>query len=44
MQVTSMHFKATAGVKLTNANLQAALRKLQTNFVRGRARFRTRCD
>jgi L-lactate dehydrogenase complex protein LldF len=32
-----MHFKATAGVKLTNANLQAALRKLQTNFVRGRA-------
>src|SRR5687767_11774310 len=37
MQITSMHFKATAGVKLTNANLQAALKKLQTNFVRGRA-------
>jgi L-lactate dehydrogenase complex protein LldF len=32
-----MHFKATAGVKLANANLQAALKKLQTNFVRGRA-------
>jgi L-lactate dehydrogenase complex protein LldF len=32
-----MHFRATAGVKLTNANLQAALKKLQTNFVRGRA-------
>src|SRR5688500_12637423 len=37
MRITSMHFKATAGVKLTNANLQAALKKLQTNFVRGRA-------
>jgi L-lactate dehydrogenase complex protein LldF len=37
MQITSMHFKATAGVKLTNANLQAALKRLQTNFVRGRA-------
>ena len=37
MQITSMHFKATAGVKLTNANLQASLKKLQTNFVRGRA-------
>ena len=37
MQITSMHFKATAGVKLTNANLQAALKKLQGNFVRGRA-------
>src|SRR5688500_1609384 len=37
MQITSMHFKATAGVKLTNANLQAALARLQTNFVRGRA-------
>jgi len=32
-----MHFKATAGVKLSNANLQEALRKLQGNFVRGRA-------
>jgi len=32
-----MHFKATAGVKLSNANLQAALKKLQGNFVRGRA-------
>jgi L-lactate dehydrogenase complex protein LldF len=37
MQVTSMHFKATAGVKLRNANLQAALKRLQGNFVRGRA-------
>ena len=37
MQITSMHFKATAGTKLTNANLQAALKRLQGNFVRGRA-------
>ncbi len=37
MQITSMHFKATAGVKLRNANLQAALKRLQGNFVRGRA-------
>lgn len=37
MQITSMHFRATAGVKLTNANLQAALKRLQGNFVRGRA-------
>jgi len=37
MQIRSMHFKATAGVKLSNANLQEALRKLQGNFVRGRA-------
>ncbi|MBI2509959.1 MAG: lactate utilization protein [Betaproteobacteria bacterium] len=37
MQVTSMHFKATASRKLRDANLQAALRKLQGNFVRGRA-------
>ena len=37
MQVTSMHFKATASTKLSNANLQAALRRLQGNFVRGRA-------
>jgi len=37
MQVTSMHFKATASVKLRNANLQAALQRLQGNFVRGRA-------
>ncbi len=32
-----MHFKATAGVKLRNASLQAALKRLQGNFVRGRA-------
>lgn len=32
-----MHFKARAGEKLADAKLQAALRKLQTNFVRGRA-------
>jgi L-lactate dehydrogenase complex protein LldF len=37
MQITSMHFKATASTKLSNANLQAALKKLQGNFVRGRA-------
>ncbi len=37
MQITSMHFKATASVKLRNANLQAALQRLQGNFVRGRA-------
>jgi L-lactate dehydrogenase complex protein LldF len=37
MQVTSMHFKARAGVKLADLKLQSALRKLQNNFVRGRA-------
>ncbi|OGA22964.1 MAG: iron-sulfur cluster-binding protein, partial [Betaproteobacteria bacterium RIFCSPLOWO2_02_FULL_67_26] len=37
MQITSMHFKATASVKLTNANLQSALKRLEGNFVRGRA-------
>jgi L-lactate dehydrogenase complex protein LldF len=37
MQITSMHFKATASAKLTNANLQSALQRLQGNFVRGRA-------
>ncbi|MGH8701319.1 MAG: LutB/LldF family L-lactate oxidation iron-sulfur protein [Burkholderiales bacterium] len=37
MQITSMHFKATASAKLTNANLQSALKRLQGNFVRGRA-------
>jgi L-lactate dehydrogenase complex protein LldF len=37
MQITSMHFKATASVKLSNANLQSALKRLQGNFVRGRA-------
>ena len=37
MQVTSMHFKATASAKLANANLQSALKRLQGNFVRGRA-------
>jgi len=37
MQITSMHFKATASVKLRSANLQAALKRLQGNFVRGRA-------
>jgi len=37
MQITSMHFKATASVKLTDAKLQAALARLQGNFVRGRA-------
>jgi L-lactate dehydrogenase complex protein LldF len=37
MQVTSMHFKARAGEKLADVKLQAALTKLQGNFVRGRA-------
>ena len=37
MQITSMHFKATASAKLASASLQAALTRLQTNFVRGRA-------
>jgi L-lactate dehydrogenase complex protein LldF len=32
-----MHFKARAGGKLADANLQGALRKLQSNFVKGRA-------
>jgi L-lactate dehydrogenase complex protein LldF len=37
MHVTSGEFKTWAPVKLADANLQAALRKLQGNFVRGRA-------
>jgi len=37
MQITSHQFKARASEKLRDANLQAALRKLQGNFVRGRA-------
>src|SRR5687768_11205844 len=37
MQLTSQHFKETASGKLADANLQAALDKLQTNFVKGRA-------
>ncbi|MCW5606066.1 MAG: iron-sulfur cluster-binding protein [Burkholderiales bacterium] len=37
MQVTSMHFKARVGEKLADVKLQAALKKLQGNFVRGRA-------
>ncbi|OGA09568.1 MAG: iron-sulfur cluster-binding protein [Betaproteobacteria bacterium RIFCSPLOWO2_02_64_14] len=37
MQVTSSQFKQTARVKLTDPRLQAALRKLQGNFVKGRA-------
>ena len=37
MQVTSMHFKARVGEKLADQKLQAALRKLQSNFVQGRA-------
>ena len=32
-----MHFKARSGEKLADAKLQAALRKLQGNFVKGRA-------
>ena len=37
MQVAAMHFKARAGEKLADEKLQAALRKLQGNFVKGRA-------
>ncbi len=37
MQVSSMHFKARAHAKLGDADLQAALRRLQSNFVKGRA-------
>src|SRR5687767_8186778 len=37
MQHTSDQFKDTARTKLGDANLQAALEKLQTNFVKGRA-------
>lgn len=37
MQITSMHFKARAGEKLADVKLQTALRKLQSNFVKGRA-------
>jgi L-lactate dehydrogenase complex protein LldF len=37
MQITSMHFKARAGGKLADVKLQAALKKLQGNFVKGRA-------
>ena len=32
-----MHFKARAGTKLADVRLQSALKKLQGNFVRGRA-------
>ena len=37
MQLTSNRFKETARGKLDDPKLQAALAKLQTNFVRGRA-------
>src|SRR5882757_13840 len=37
MQVASMHFRARAGAKLADVKLQAALKKLQGNFVKGRA-------
>ncbi len=37
MQITSMHFKARAGAKLADVRLQSALKKLQGNFVKGRA-------
>jgi L-lactate dehydrogenase complex protein LldF len=37
MELTSNRFKKTAHAKLEDANLQAALDKLQTNFVKGRA-------
>lgn len=37
MQLTSHQFKTRASQKLVDANLQAALKKLQGNFVKGRA-------
>jgi L-lactate dehydrogenase complex protein LldF len=37
MQVTSSQFRQTARVKLADPRLQAALKKLQSNFVKGRA-------
>ena len=37
MQLTSAQFKPRAKQKLTDANLQSALKKLQGNFVKGRA-------
>jgi L-lactate dehydrogenase complex protein LldF len=37
MQLTSSRFKQTAHVKLADVKLQAALHKLQGNFVKGRA-------
>jgi L-lactate dehydrogenase complex protein LldF len=37
MQLTSNRFKQTARAKLKDPKLQAALEKLQTNFVQGRA-------
>ena len=37
MQLTSSRFKDTAHAKLHDANLQTALDRLQTNFVKGRA-------
>ncbi|HYC44829.1 MAG TPA: LutB/LldF family L-lactate oxidation iron-sulfur protein [Burkholderiales bacterium] len=37
MELTSRRFKETARVKLADPNLQAALEKLQGNFVNGRA-------
>ncbi len=37
MQVASLQFKARAREKLADAKLQAALKKLQSNFVKGRA-------
>ena len=37
MELTSNRFKETASRKLDDPNLQAALEKLQTNFVKGRA-------
>jgi len=37
MQIASMHFKARIGEKLADQKLQAALKKLQGNFVKGRA-------
>lgn len=44
MQVTSMHFKARAGGKLADVKLQTALKKLQGNFVKGRADRITELD
>ncbi|HTE15967.1 MAG TPA: (Fe-S)-binding protein, partial [Burkholderiales bacterium] len=37
MQLTAHQFKSRAREKLADANLQGALKKLQGNFVKGRA-------
>ena len=44
MQVKSMYFKPLAAQGLQNKKLQLALKRLQTNFVQGRAAVITELD